>query len=145
MIKTFSLLTKYAAGVLQQQLGHLEINRYFSPFLIIAQHNGQLTPQQLSEKLQTSKPIVSRIIQHLTSIGYVERRSCSNDRRCSYLHLTEKGQLHIDEVKKAFNSMNEKCMQGMTEAQQRQLLDLMDVAKENLRSTDHHDINFDYS
>lgn len=144
-LKSFSLLTKYAAGMLQQQLSDLEIDRYFSPFLIIAEHDGQLTPNQLAQKLQTSKPIVSRIIQHLTTIGYIERRSCDNDRRCTYLHMTEKGMSNTESVKKAFQKMNERCLKGMNDEEEKQFHHLLLKAIENLESAEHNEINFDYT
>lgn len=144
-LKSFSLLTKYAAGVLQNQLADLEIERYFSPFLIIADHNGHLTSNQLAEKLKTSKPIVSRIVQHLTSIGYVERRLCDNDRRCSYLHITKKGESNVATIKEAFKTMNQKCVSGMSDKEKKSFQLLLQQAIENLQSTEHNDINFDYS
>lgn len=145
LLKSFSLLTKYAAGVLQNQLADLEIERYFSPFLIIADHNGCLTPNQLADKLKTSKPIVSRIVHHLTTIGYIERRLCDNDRRCSYLHITKKGESKVATIKEAFKIMNQKCVSGMSDEEKESFQLLLQKAIDNLQSTEHNDINFDYS
>ena len=57
---------------LQTNLTHLDIERSFYPLLLIEAGNG-LTQQNLAQKLNCDKVQVVRIIDYLSSNGYVQR------------------------------------------------------------------------
>lgn len=53
--------------------------------------NGLLSPLELSRKMGVSKPIVSRLLDHLDTKGLIEKTSSGSDRRSYFLKLTPKG------------------------------------------------------
>lgn len=53
--------------------------------------DGLLSPLELSHKMGVSKPIVSRLIDRLSTKGAIEKVTSSNDKRSYYLKLTQKG------------------------------------------------------
>lgn len=58
---------------LQNDLKHLDIDRSFYPLLLIEAGNG-ITQQELASRLLCDKVQVVRIIDYLSSNGYVEDR-----------------------------------------------------------------------
>lgn len=53
--------------------------------------NGRLSPLELSRKMGVSKPLVSRLVEHLSNKGVIEKTLSNNDKRSCYLKLTQKG------------------------------------------------------
>ncbi len=51
----------------------------------------KVTCQELARRLRLSPSRSSRVIDRLTSNGYLVRSDCASDRRCKSLTLTEKG------------------------------------------------------
>lgn len=56
-----------------------------------AQENNSIQPSELSSALGSSRTNATRIADELEKHGWIERRESDSDRRCLYLHLTEKG------------------------------------------------------
>lgn len=61
--------------------------------------NGLLSPLELCRKMGVSKPIVSRLIDHLSAKGLIEKIISNQDKRSYYLRLTKKG---YDTLKSAY-------------------------------------------
>lgn len=53
--------------------------------------DGLLSPLELSRKMGVCKPIVSRLIDQLSSKGVIEKIASNNDKRSYCLKLTQKG------------------------------------------------------
>jgi DNA-binding MarR family transcriptional regulator len=53
--------------------------------------SNEITTTGLAEKLNLSKPTVTEVINHLLSIGLVEKRRSEEDKRVSYITLTAIG------------------------------------------------------
>ncbi len=53
--------------------------------------NEKLTCQELAHRMQLSLSRCSRIIDRLSTRGYLIRSDCLSDRRCKSIALTEKG------------------------------------------------------
>ena len=51
-----------------------------------------VTPTELSEAMEVTKPAISKMLNVLEDKGYIERQQDSKDRRAVYVTLTEKGQ-----------------------------------------------------
>lgn len=66
--------------------------------------DGLLSPLELSRKMGVSKPIVSRLINHLYAKGVIEKIISNHDKRSYCLKLSEKGH---DTLKSAYLYYNE--------------------------------------
>ncbi len=75
---------------LQRNLAHLDIERSYYPLMLIEAGNGNLTQKELSDKLSCNKVQAVRIIDYLSSNGYVERVQNEKDRRKINLEITVK-------------------------------------------------------
>ncbi|MCC5910419.1 MAG: MarR family transcriptional regulator [Clostridiaceae bacterium] len=67
--------------------------------LFIINDASSCTMSYLSETMEVSKGTMTCMLNKLVMDGYVERKSCSKDRRNVYVNLTEKGEEKIKEVK----------------------------------------------
>src|ERR1035437_5796785 len=79
---------------LQEDLAYMDIERSFYPLLLIEAGNG-ITQQELATKLNCDKVQVVRIIDYLSSNGYVERIQNQTDKRKYELSVTEKARRFI--------------------------------------------------
>ncbi|EGW39206.1 MarR family transcriptional regulator [Desulfosporosinus sp. OT] len=58
---------------------------------ILYEHNGKLTMKEIGEGIDRSKSTVTQLVDRLLKAGYVTKESDLNDKRYSYIVLTEKG------------------------------------------------------
>lgn len=59
--------------------------------LLCLKEDEKITCQEFSERMDLSISRGSRVIDKLFEKGYLDRLGCSEDRRCKYVELTEKG------------------------------------------------------
>ena len=58
---------------------------------ILYENNGKLTMKEISEGIDRSKSTVTQLVDRLLKAGYVTKESNLEDKRYSYIVLTEKG------------------------------------------------------
>ena len=120
---------------LQSNLAHLDITRSFYPLLLIAATDGKLTQNELAVRLATDKVQVVRIIDYLSSKGYVRREQDSDDRRKYNLVATEKAQKAVPDIIKAIEKTMAKTLKDMPEGKVDELYNLLGTINNNLSST----------
>ena len=118
---------------LQAELQHLDIERSFYPLMLIEAGNG-ITQQELADKLLCDKVQVVRIIDYLSSNGYVERVQNQTDKRKYELTITEKARLVLPDIKKAISDTSSIAMKGLSENQISQLYSMVSLIESNLIS-----------
>jgi MarR family transcriptional regulator, transcriptional regulator for hemolysin len=116
---------------LQENLKHLDIDRSFYPLLLIETGNG-ITQQELAGKLLCDKVQVVRIIDYLSTNGYVERIQNKTDKRKYELTITEKARLLIPDIKDSINSTSEIAFKGLSEIQIDELYNMLGIIENNL-------------
>lgn len=117
----------------QAELQHLDIERSFYPLMLIEAGNG-ITQQELADKLFCDKVQVVRIIDYLSSNGYVERVQNQTDKRKYELTITEKARLVLPDIKKAISNTSSIAMKGLSENQVSQLYSMVSLIESNLIS-----------
>jgi MarR family transcriptional regulator, transcriptional regulator for hemolysin len=116
---------------LQGNLKHLDIERSFYPLILIEKGNG-ITQQELASQLLCDKVQVVRIIDYLSSNGYVERIQNQTDKRKYELAITEKARLVLPDIKKAMNDTTLVALNGLSVKQIDQLYSMLSVIELNL-------------
>jgi DNA-binding MarR family transcriptional regulator len=71
---------------------------------------------ELAEKLGSSLPTVSRIVSGLVVHGWVERKSCTHDRRRLSLQLTARGQATLEAAWTGTQTAIAERLSGLAEA-----------------------------
>lgn len=75
---------------------------------ILYDNNGKLTMKEISEGINRSKSTVTQLVERLLKAGYVTRELSIEDKRYSYIVLTEKGL----SIKKDFKEISDKVIKG---------------------------------
>jgi MarR family transcriptional regulator for hemolysin len=117
----------------QSDLQSLDIDRSFYPLLLIEEGNG-LTQQELADKLLCDKVQVVRIIDYLSSNGYVERIQNRHDKRKYELTVTEKAKPVIPQIKAVIEKSTLLACEGLSEKQTNELYNMLVIIENNLLS-----------
>ena len=117
---------------LQKNLSHLDIQRSFYPLMVIESGNGHITQQELSHKLSCNKVQMVRIIDYLSSNGYVERVQDVKDRRKYNLEITGKARSVLSDIRRAINETTAITLKGIPENKADELYDLLKTIENNL-------------
>jgi len=119
--------------MLQKDLTHLDIDRSFYPLLLIEGGNG-ITQQELADKLFCDKVQVVRIVDYLSSNGYVERLPNKVDKRKYELSITEKARKVIPEIKNTIENTTKIACDDLTDSQVNELYNMLVTIEKNLLS-----------
>ena len=85
-----SLIDDYLRMKLKS-IGHDElIPSYGALMSIVFQHGGIVQIKVIYEKIPKNKSTITEMINRLVKCGYLERITCSEDKRVSYVMATEK-------------------------------------------------------
>ncbi len=122
---------KLFLGNLQKNLTHLDIERSFYPLILIETGDG-LTQQDLARKLGCDKVQVVRIIDYLSSNGYVKRVQNKTDKRKYELVITEKASLIMPEVHQSFTQTTSLALEGLSENQIEEFYSILTTIENNL-------------
>ena len=125
---------------LQAELRHLDIDRSFYPLLLIEAGNG-ITQQELARQLLCDKVQVVRIIDYLSSNGYVERIQSQNDKRKYELTITEKARQVLPDIKKVLNETAAIAFNHFSEKQIDELYNMLSRIESNILSHKNQIIN----
>jgi MarR family transcriptional regulator for hemolysin len=125
-------ISKVFFGTLQKRLSHLDIDRSFYPLLLIDAGEGKLTQQDLAYSLLSDKVQVVRIVDYLSSNGYVERIQNPKDKREYKLHATDKGREAVPEIKHVVKELSEIAFKGLSQQQIDELYSTLNLIETNL-------------
>ena len=125
-------------SILNKNLAHLDIERYYLPIMLIEAGKGNLAQQELAEKLSCDKVHVVRIIDYLAANGYVQRVQNSHDRRKYGLVITEKARNVLPDIQKAFQKTNALVLNKLSENQISELYSTLKIIENNLSSYKSH-------
>lgn len=107
------ILSKMYYGVLNKNLEHLDIDKYFAVLYFLKFNNG-CKQQFLCNNMAIDKTAMVKIIDYLIKSGIVDRNVNPMDRREHFIVLTKKGLRYTEDVEQAFNSLDEKMFTGIT-------------------------------
>jgi DNA-binding MarR family transcriptional regulator len=66
--------------------------RDYEVLLYLAQAEDQQLPMsQLAERTMLTRSGITRLVDGLVKLGFIERNACASDARVSYAHITKKG------------------------------------------------------
>lgn len=120
--------------VLNLQLTHMDIDRFYYAILLVEASSSNLTQQELAGKLGCDKVQVVRIIDYLSEKGYVIRIQNTNDRRKHGLQVTEKAKNFIPDIKKAIQNANALVLNNLSEKKIAELYSTLKIIEKNLSS-----------
>ena len=93
---------------------------------ILYENNGKLTMKEISEGIDRSKSTVTQLVDRLLKAGYVTKESDLEDKRYSYIVLTEKGLSIKKDFKEISSNVIKEFYKDFTEDEIEILLSLLD-------------------
>lgn len=90
------------------------------------------TQVTIADMLEVEPITLGRMIDRLQDAGLVERRADPKDRRAWRLHLTAKGRAKITELRPTATAMFAEALNGISEAKQIELEEMLDIIRSNL-------------
>lgn len=130
--KVFTLTGKSFLSLLNEKLSHLDIDRDYYALILIEMGNGCLTQNELAGKLETDKVTVVRIVDYLTTKGYVKRVASVEDKRKYCLTLTDKARTVLPGIRQSMHESTETAFGGLTGTQRQEFMALLGQIKSNL-------------
>lgn len=98
-------------------------------YLKIIDSNDNMTFSQLAEKTKITKPSVSDLISKLKDFGCVYKEPCTEDKRVSYIRLTEKGTNIARHEQMAVENLMERMINSLTEKEIIELIRIFNKVK----------------
>ena len=98
---------------------------------ILYDNNGKLTMKEISEGINRSKSTVTQLVDRLLAGGYVTKESNLEDKRFSYIILTEKGLGMKKDFKEISGNVIKEFFKDFTEEEAKILLSLLDLVINN--------------
>ena len=83
-------------------------------------------------------PTVSGILSRLEKKGFIEFRPDSADRRCKRIYVLEKGNEHIDQIRRIIQENEERIVQDFSEEEKLQFAAFLDRAIRNMGGDPWH-------
>ncbi len=75
---------------------------------------------------------LTTILNGMEAKGYIERKNIDNNRRSLHVYLTETGKKYADRLDLEFSRIEEEALDGFSEAEARQLHDLLSRVYQNM-------------
>ena len=94
LAKTYNLLFKK----LSDQVSEFDLSLTEFGVLEMLYHKGKQPVQKIAEKILVTRGTITYVIDQLVKKNYVVRNKCSEDKRITYVELSELGTLKIKEV-----------------------------------------------
>ena len=130
--RILALTAKSFLHLLHHQLGYLDIERNYYALMLIELGDGLMTQKELAGQLESDKVSIVRIVDYLTSKGYVERVENLVDRRKYCLTLTDKAKDMLPGIKKSMQEVTATAFEGITQKQQAEFITILGEIKNNL-------------
>ncbi len=129
----FGRLTKLYFGALTRRLSKLDIERHFSPLIVVAE-TPCCTQQHLCDVMKMDKASMVRVVDYLSDNKYLVRVKNAKDRREVFLELTEKGKKKLPQIYKAINDLNQTAIKGLNKKESEEFFRCLCLVSKNLGS-----------
>ena len=127
----FTLLYRPFENKLNILLSQHQIQRAQWTILYYLSLNGSITLVELSNYLSVEKPTVTRTINRLEELGYVEQIP-SKDKREKRIQLTEQGKEVYTHVRITIDQFEKDILKGVSEQEQLNAIHIMKEIHNNL-------------
>lgn len=102
------------------------------PFYLNIAHNEGISQKKLMTMLMTDKTRTTKAVNHLVSLGYVERRINQEDNRIKGVFLTEYGRRIFPEVEKPLERLDILLSDKLSEKEIRLFIFMLDTFSETV-------------
>ena len=135
--RLISILYRKNQIYLNAAMKPLNITTAEQPILMYLYPHNAVTQEEISTYLQVDKALTARTVQSLIKKGLVTKEKDEKDKRCNKISLTQKGLDMREAMIEKFSGWNKIVLEGMDEAKQELLFELLE---EMVEKTEQHDL-----
>ncbi|MCA1751245.1 MAG: MarR family winged helix-turn-helix transcriptional regulator [Cryomorphaceae bacterium] len=143
-VKNLHLISKDYFGALSHMMVETDLDRNYYTLLLICESGDGLTQKKLSEFLEVDKVTMSRKIDHLHGLGYVERRSNPADRRTVLIAPSEKASHILESLKRAFSRAEREAFRGIEPCEREAFLATAQKVRSNIGGMPKSPVKLEY-
>lgn len=111
----------------------INLSREQWSILAVLYHTDGVSQQFLADSTSRDKPSVTRLLDNLEKLGFVERRNHETDRRLNLIFLTDQGKELRDPILRVVNKTIKEATKGLTEEQILVIRDAFQIVYENIK------------
>nr|WP_288556456.1 MarR family transcriptional regulator [uncultured Mediterraneibacter sp.] len=102
-------------------LQEMDLKPHQAGILFVLDRDGSMSQKELARVLRQTPPSVTNAIQKMEQKGYILRQPDEKDQRVLRLHLTEKSQRYLSQVKQTFRQMEAELFEGISKEEKEEL------------------------
>lgn len=100
----------------------------------LVRNGGSMSQKEIEKEMEITHPTVIGLVKRLESKGFVESSTSEEDHRVKIVCITDKALHHEAFMHERFHEKEKLMTQGMTDAEIKQLIDLLHVIHNNLEN-----------
>ena len=131
LVKSYNTITAVSRRVKPTQLS---LGRYNVLRLLYVAEERRLLMSELSEGMEVSPTVITRLVDSLADEGYVERTGHDTDKRKTWATMTAAGAALFEAEWPPMTAMVQDLWQGFRESEKRMLIHLLAKLRLNLLS-----------
>ena len=128
LFDTVPLVMRLIRNYMRRHRSGLTVPQFRTLYYIHATPRSSLS--EVADFIGLSLPAMSRMVEGLVEKGYLDRRTCQNDRRHVRLSVTSLGETALAESRQLAQAQLAGIVGQLTSAQQRQVIDTMQLVRE---------------
>lgn len=134
--KTKANMVKFIENKLSQNGLDELIPTHGNILTALYENNGILTMKEIATKIGKDKSTVTVLVNKLINLGYIERQKCVNDKRITYIKLTEKSLLIKDTFNSISTQVKDTAYHNVTENEKQEFLRILKKINDNFKNAD---------
>ena len=127
-LKAFVVLmkaTRIIEDMLKKEISTYGINLSEFAVLEALYHKGELTVQQICQKVLINSGSMTYVIDKLVKKGLLNRKTSAGDRRVYYIQLTNEGRTFMDDIFPKHEAFISDIFSSLSEEEQEQFITMM--------------------
>lgn len=131
--RTKANMIKFIENKLKQNNLNDLIPTHGNVLTALYESNKKLTMKEIASKIGKDKSTVTALVNRLIDLGYVEKEKCSNDKRVTYINLTQKARDIEDKFNYISSQVKETAYSNFTEDEKKEFLRLLRKLSTNFK------------
>jgi DNA-binding MarR family transcriptional regulator len=129
--KTKKKMTKFIEKALKEKGLEDLAPSYGNILTVLYNNNGRLSMNQIGKTIGKDKSTITALVNKLSNLGYVKKEKCIQDRRVTYIILTEKGKAIEGKVNEISGKVNLIAYKNFTKEEKEIFLELLKKMNNN--------------
>ncbi len=96
-------------------------------------HHQKMTMSEITSAIHRDKSTTTVLIKKLEKEGYVQRTTCTDDSRVTWISLTQRGKEYTSATCEISRALSERCLNGFTDEEKQQAFDIISRIANNFQ------------